>query len=133
MSANEHAQLGQRGQEGLRERSIWCPATPSASSRPTASGRLTIIESRDRSRRGIKDGSGRSRVTSLANPGCDISNSYVHGITAAEVVSAPRFEELTYVRVESVQSSTVVANNAPLDLRFLESELLQARRFQRSC
>ena len=63
----------------------------------------------------------------LVNPGRDIGNSHVHGITASDVVSAPRFEDVTHALLESVQGRTIVAHNAPFDLRFLEAELLRAR------
>lgn len=64
---------------------------------------------------------------SLVNPGRDIGNSHVHGITATDVAGAPRFEDLAHALLESVQGRTIVAHNASFDLRFLEAELLRAR------
>ncbi|WP_157697140.1 3'-5' exonuclease [Brachybacterium avium] len=64
---------------------------------------------------------------SLVNPGRDISNSHVHGITATDVAGAPHFRDLAPILLESVQGRTIVAHNAPFDLRFLEAELLQAQ------
>lgn len=64
---------------------------------------------------------------SLVNPGRDIGNSHVHGITATDVAGAPRFRDLAPALLESVQGRTIAAHNAPFDLRFLETELLQAQ------
>lgn len=64
---------------------------------------------------------------SLVNPGRDIGNSHVHGITATDVAGAPRFTDLAPALIESVQGRTIVAHNAPFDLRFLEAELLRAQ------
>lgn len=63
---------------------------------------------------------------SLVNPGRDISNSHVHGITATTVAGAPRFADLADAVLHSLQGRTIVAHNAPFDLRFLEAELLRA-------
>ncbi|MFC7375412.1 exonuclease domain-containing protein [Brachybacterium sp. GCM10030268] len=63
---------------------------------------------------------------SLVNPGRDIANSHVHGISATDVVSAPRFEDIAPSLLDSVRGRTIVAHNAPFDLRFLEAELLRA-------
>lgn len=64
---------------------------------------------------------------SLVNPGRDIGNSHVHGITATDVAGAPLFSALAPALIESVQGRTIVAHNAPFDLRFLEAELLRAQ------
>lgn len=65
--------------------------------------------------------------TSLVNPGRDVSNSHIHGITATDIASAPRFEDLAPALLNSLQGRTIVAHNAPFDLSFLEMELLRAR------
>ena len=64
---------------------------------------------------------------SLINPGRDISNSHVHGITATDVAGAPTFRDIAPTLLESVKGRTIVAHNAPFDLRFLEAELLAAQ------
>lgn len=64
---------------------------------------------------------------SLVNPGRDIGNSDIHGITATDVAGAPRFSDLAPALIESVQGRTIVAHNASFDLRFLEAELLRAQ------
>jgi DNA polymerase-3 subunit epsilon len=61
--------------------------------------------------------------STLVNPGRDIANSYIHGITASDVVTAPRFEDVADPLLDSLRGRTVVAHNAPFDLRFLQAEL----------
>lgn len=63
---------------------------------------------------------------SLVNPGRDISNSHVHGITATAVANEPHFADIAGAVLQSLQGRTIVAHNAPFDLRFLEAELLRA-------
>lgn len=63
---------------------------------------------------------------SLINPGRDISNSHVHGITASDVVSAPAFADILPRLLPDVAGRTIVAHNAPFDLRFLSAEMQRA-------
>lgn len=72
------------------------------------------------------DGEIEDEWSTLVNPGRDIANSYIHGITASDVVTAPRFEDIADPLLDSLRGRTVVAHNAPFDLRFLQAELIGA-------
>ncbi|GAB2538595.1 hypothetical protein GCM10027268_09610 [Brachybacterium huguangmaarense] len=64
--------------------------------------------------------------STLINPGRDVANSHIHGITATDVVRAPRFSDVAPAVVEALTDRVIVAHNAPFDLRFLEAELQRA-------
>lgn len=64
--------------------------------------------------------------STLVNPGRDIGNSHVHGITATDIVSAPAFRDIAPFLVGDLVGRTVVAHNAAFDLPFLEAELQRA-------
>lgn len=64
--------------------------------------------------------------STLVNPGRDIGNSHIHGITATDIVSAPSFRDITPTLIQDLVGRTVVAHNASFDLRFLEAELQRA-------
>lgn len=64
--------------------------------------------------------------STLVNPGRDIANSHVHGITATDVVSALRFADVVPQLVADLPGRMLVAHNAPFDLRFLEAEMGRA-------
>lgn len=64
--------------------------------------------------------------STLINPGRDISNSHVHGITASHVVGAPTFAEVAPRLLPELVGRTVVAHNFSFDQQFLEAELERA-------
>ena len=64
--------------------------------------------------------------STLINPGRDISNSHVHGITASHVVGAPTFAEVAPRLLPELVGRTVVAHNFAFDQQFLEAELERA-------
>ncbi len=64
--------------------------------------------------------------TTLVNPGRDVGPTHIHGITAGDVLDAPRFEDIAPHVLRSVAGRTIVAHNASFDTRFLAAELLRA-------
>lgn len=64
--------------------------------------------------------------TTLINPGRDVGPTSIHGITPTEVLDAPTFEQVAPLVLESIAGRTLVAHNAPFDLRFLDAELRRA-------
>ncbi|QGU05068.1 exonuclease domain-containing protein [Corynebacterium comes] len=58
----------------------------------------------------------------LVQPGRDIDNSHIHGITATELVRAPQFEGVAAELAELLGGRVIVAHNAPFDTRFLAAE-----------
>lgn len=58
----------------------------------------------------------------LINPGRDIGATHIHGITARDVVTAPRFAQVAPMLVEVLRGRVVVAHNVQFDLRFLQAE-----------
>jgi DNA polymerase III subunit epsilon len=62
----------------------------------------------------------------LVNPGRDVGPTRIHGITAKDVLDAPRFADIAPHVLRSVTGRTIVAHNSPFDTRFLAAELLQA-------
>lgn len=64
--------------------------------------------------------------STLINPGRDISNSHVHGITASHVVGAPTFADIAPRLLPDLMGRTVVAHNLPFEQQFLEYELERA-------
>ncbi len=64
--------------------------------------------------------------STLVNPGRDVGPTRIHGITASDVLNAPRFEDLAPYVLRAVAGRTIVAHNAPFDLRFLAHELRRA-------
>ncbi|WP_395656514.1 exonuclease domain-containing protein [Nocardioides sp.] len=64
--------------------------------------------------------------STLVNPGRDVGPTQIHGVTAREVLRAPTFADITPVLLRSVAGRTVVAHNAPFDIRFLRVELARA-------
>jgi DNA polymerase-3 subunit epsilon len=67
-----------------------------------------------------------SEFTSLVNPHRDIGPTWIHGIRTADVLDAPRFEELAGSVIDLLRDTVVVGHNVTFDLRFLESEFLRA-------
>ena len=64
--------------------------------------------------------------STLINPGRDVGPTHIHGVTAREVLSAPTFADISPVLLRSVAGRTIVAHNAPFDVRFLRVELSRA-------
>lgn len=68
------------------------------------------------------EGTERSRWGTLVQPGRDIPNSSVHGITASDVVSAPSFAGVAFELASLIDGHTVVAHNASFDVHILSNE-----------
>ena len=64
--------------------------------------------------------------STIVNPQRDIGPTKVHGLTATDVATAPTFLEIAPYILRAVTGRTVVAHNAPFDLRFLASELMRS-------
>ncbi|QFQ02835.1 DNA polymerase III PolC-type [Corynebacterium urogenitale] len=62
----------------------------------------------------------------LIQPNRDISNSFVHHITAGDVVDAPTFEQISGELAGLLNGRTLVAHNAPFEVRFLRREFGRA-------
>lgn len=58
----------------------------------------------------------------LVQPERDIANGHIHGITATDLVHAPRFREIAAELVGLLDGRVVVAHNAAFDTRFLHTE-----------
>lgn len=58
----------------------------------------------------------------LVQPGRDIDNSHIHGITATDLVHAPTFAGVAAELAELLDGRVIVAHNAPFDTRFLAAE-----------
>jgi DNA polymerase-3 subunit epsilon len=73
----------------------------------------------------VIDGEGRTvrEFASLVNPGRDIGPSSIHGLTAEDVLHAPRFGDIAGLLVETLQGTVAIAgHNVRFDHQFLESE-----------
>lgn len=53
------------------------------------------------------------------NPGRDIGPTSIHGIAAADVTSAPRFEEIAGTVLDQLSDSIIVGHNIDFDLSFI--------------
>lgn len=62
----------------------------------------------------------------LVNPGRDVGPTRIHGITANDILDAPRFADIAPHVLRSVTGRTIVAHNASFDTRFLAAELVRA-------
>jgi DNA polymerase III subunit epsilon len=60
--------------------------------------------------------------SSLLNPGRDLGPTWLHGISAGDVLDAPSFGDVAGDIVERLQGAVVVGHNVPFDLRFIEAE-----------
>ena len=58
----------------------------------------------------------------LVQPGRDIDNSHIHGVTATDLVHAPTFAGVAAELAELLDGRVIVAHNAPFDIRFLAAE-----------
>lgn len=63
---------------------------------------------------------------SLINPGRRVSATDIHGISDADVVGAPRFEEVAHAVADALADSVVAAYNVYFDMRFLQHEFTTA-------
>lgn len=61
--------------------------------------------------------------SSRFNPNRPVGATHIHGITDADVASAPRFHEQASVIVAALRGTTLVAHNASFDVAFLQREL----------
>jgi DNA polymerase-3 subunit epsilon len=60
--------------------------------------------------------------TSLVNPNRDVGPTYIHGITASDVVAAPRFRDIAGDIVDRLCNAVVVGHNVRFDERFVRAE-----------
>lgn len=74
------------------------------------------------------DGSVEDEWETLVNPGRDVGATRVHGITASDVLGAPRFRDVAEDLEEVLEGRALVAHNASFDVRFLTSEMVRAGR-----
>ncbi len=58
----------------------------------------------------------------LVNPMRDVGPTHLHGITAADVLDAPTFQEVVGDVIDLMRGAVFVAHNASFDLRFLTHE-----------
>ncbi len=73
------------------------------------------------------DGSIGDEFVSLVNPERDVSQTRIHGITASDVIDAPKFSELIPNLVEYLDGSVSIAgHNVSFDYRFLLEEFSRA-------
>jgi DNA polymerase-3 subunit epsilon len=69
------------------------------------------------------DGQVIDEYTSLVNPQRDVGPTHIHGITSADILSAPTFVEIVGDVIERIRGTAFVAHNASFDRRFLSFEL----------
>jgi DNA polymerase-3 subunit epsilon len=73
------------------------------------------------------DGFIREEFVTLVNPERDVSQIRIHGITASDVIDAPKFSELVPNLVEYLDGSVSIAgHNVSFDYRFLLEEFSRA-------
>ncbi|WP_282938106.1 exonuclease domain-containing protein [Corynebacterium auriscanis] len=58
----------------------------------------------------------------IVQPNRDIPNSFVHKLTPSHLVHAPQFEDIAGELAEILHGRTIIAHNAPFDIRFLTTE-----------
>lgn len=63
----------------------------------------------------------------LVQPERDIPNSYIHKITATDVVDAPAFRDVAAYLGSLLHGRALVAHNAPFERRFLTNEFARAK------
>lgn len=64
--------------------------------------------------------------TTLINPCRDVGPTWIHGITAGQVASAPRFAEIVGDVAECIGDRIIVGHNVRFDLGFLDAEFKRA-------
>jgi DNA polymerase-3 subunit epsilon len=68
-----------------------------------------------------------AEVTTLVNPERDVGPTSIHGITASDIINAPRFAEIAGHLIAVLRGSiALVAHNIRFDIPFLESEFRQS-------
>ncbi len=72
------------------------------------------------------DGTVLSEWSTLIDPLRDIGATHVHGISPADVVGAPVFEEIVGDALQHLHGAVLVAHNLSFDLRFLTAEFDRA-------
>jgi DNA polymerase-3 subunit epsilon len=75
------------------------------------------------------DSAGRrlAEFATLVNPERDVGDTYLHGISATDVVSAPTFRDVLGDVIALLSGAVVVGHNVRFDLRFLDVEAQRAR------
>ena len=68
----------------------------------------------------------QDRWSTLVNPHRDVGPTWIHGITATDVLDAPTFAEIAPYVLRAINGRVVTAHNAPFDLRFLAHELVRS-------
>jgi DNA polymerase-3 subunit epsilon len=63
-----------------------------------------------------------SEFATLIKPGRDLGATHIHRITASDVVSAPRFEQVAPMLLDLLRGRVIVAHNVQFDVRFLHAE-----------
>ncbi len=63
------------------------------------------------------------KYTSLVNPQRDIGATYIHGVTAGNVLEAPTMADITGDVISMLRGAAFVAHNASFDRRFLHMEM----------
>lgn len=76
----------------------------------------------------LADAAGRveKRWRTLVQPNRGFDNGFVHGITASDLVDAPRFEDIALRLADLLNGRVVVAHNASFEKRFLTNEFARA-------
>lgn len=62
------------------------------------------------------------RWCTLLNPDRDLGPQHIHGIRGADVLDAPRFDDIAGHLIGLLHGRTLVAHNLPFDLTFLDAE-----------
>ena len=73
-----------------------------------------------------RHGNEEGRWETLVQPGRDIPNSFVHGITATDLVHAPTFAAVARDLANVLNGRTIVAHGAAFEYRFLNNEFTRA-------
>lgn len=76
----------------------------------------------------LADATGRveKRWRTLVQPDRGFDNGFVHGITASDLVDAPRFEDIALRLADLLNGRIIVAHNASFEKRFLSNEFARA-------
>ncbi len=72
------------------------------------------------------DGTVLDAWSTLVNPGRDIGATHIHGITAGEVLDAPRFQQVAGDLLERLDGAVFVAHNLRFDWGFIAAEFERA-------
>ena len=72
------------------------------------------------------DGTVLTEWTTLVDPQRDVGATHVHGITAADVLNAPRFDEVIGDLLQQADGAVLVAHNLRFDHEFLAAEFARA-------